>query len=98
MYVYLLASSSFSYPYPTKVGTTFFSSSDKDSAIIFTTSRLPDVNLPWEILFISLQRLFPQNHEQQVHEVRRQEMGEEQSYLVVNPGLLRRPVGVPEAY
>jgi hypothetical protein len=33
-------SSSFSYPYPTKRG-------DKDSAIVFTTGRLPDVNPPW---------------------------------------------------
>jgi hypothetical protein len=33
---------------PSGVGTTCFSSCcDKDSAIIFTTGRLPDVNPPW---------------------------------------------------
>jgi hypothetical protein len=41
--------SSSSYPFPTlsEVGTTcFLSCCDKDSAIIFTTGRLPDVNSP----------------------------------------------------
>jgi hypothetical protein len=39
---------SFSYPYPTKWGWyhMFSSCCDKDSAIIFTTGRLPDVNPP----------------------------------------------------
>jgi hypothetical protein len=43
-------SSSSSYPFPTLsgVGTICFSSCcDKDSAIIFTTRRLPDVKPPW---------------------------------------------------
>jgi hypothetical protein len=39
--------SSFSYPYPTKWGWyKFLSCCDKDSEIIFTTGRLPDVNPP----------------------------------------------------
>jgi hypothetical protein len=44
--------SSFSYPYPTKWGwyNMFFISCDKDSAIIFTTDRLPDGNPPWKRL------------------------------------------------
>jgi hypothetical protein len=37
-----------SYPYPTKLGryNMFSSRCDKDSAFIFTTGRLPDVNPP----------------------------------------------------
>jgi hypothetical protein len=44
----MLLATTTSYPYPTKWGrhNMFSSCCDKDSAIIFTIGRLPDVNSP----------------------------------------------------
>jgi hypothetical protein len=43
-----LTSFFFFLPFPKLSGVGFSLCCDKDSAIIFTTSRLPDVNPPWE--------------------------------------------------
>jgi hypothetical protein len=47
---------SFSYPYSTKWGwyNMFFLMLCKDSAIIFTTGRLPDANPSWNTLFYTM--------------------------------------------
>jgi hypothetical protein len=44
---------SFSYPFPNKWGpyNMFSSCCDKNSAIVFTNGRRPDVNPPWQSLF-----------------------------------------------
>jgi hypothetical protein len=46
--MFCITKSSSFYPYPTKWGrcNMFSSCCDKDSAIVFTTGRLPDVNRP----------------------------------------------------
>jgi hypothetical protein len=46
-FIYLSSFFSFSYFIPlSEVGNMFLSCCDKDSAIVFTTGRLPDVNPP----------------------------------------------------
>jgi hypothetical protein len=51
-----VSSSSFSYPYPTKCSpyNMFSSCCDKDSAYIFSTGRLPDVNIVRQIYKVNI--------------------------------------------